>query len=212
MATALERHDVVLRSAVDRQGGCVFSTGGDGLAAAFGRADDALYAAVASQKALAGEPWPQGAEIRVRMGLHTGRCVERGGDYFGSEVNRAARLMAAAHGGQIVVTDATAAGLASVAGVGLIDLGVHRLRGLVEPSRVFGVKAYGWDWVNRPLVTAEASRGNLPRPATEWFGPLAAVHRRATRPTPAGDPYRSGGGRQDSSGDRGSDAGGGGVS
>jgi class 3 adenylate cyclase len=179
MATALERHDVVLRSAVDGQGGYVFSTGGDGVAAAFGRAGDALAAAVASQKALAGEPWPQGAEIRVRMGLHTGRCVERDGDYFGSEVNRAARLIAAAHGGQIVVSDATAAGLGSVPGVALMDLGVHRLRGLLEPSRVFGVTADGWNWANRPLVTSEASRGNLPRPATEWFGPLAAVHHRA---------------------------------
>ena len=88
--------------------GYVFSTGGDGFGVAFARAGDALAAASDAQAALAAEAWPDGAPIRVRMGLHTGEVEERGGDYFGPAVNRAARLMAAAHGGQMVCSAVTA--------------------------------------------------------------------------------------------------------
>jgi predicted ATPase len=179
MTVAQERHDTILRSAVDTYDGYLFSTAGDGLGAAFGRAGDALAAAVTAQAALAVEPWPPGAEIRVRMGLHTGECAERRGDYFGSAVNRAARLMAGAHGGQVVVSDVTAGLVAGTGDVELVDLGSHRLRGLLGSCRVFGVKAEGLDWVDRPLATAEARRGNLPRPATEWFGSVEELKRRA---------------------------------
>jgi class 3 adenylate cyclase len=89
MAEALERHDAIVRSAIDAHGGFVFSTGGDGVAAAFGRAADALSAATVAQAGLAGEVWPEEASIRVRMGIHTGEAIERDGDYFraGAEPN-----------------------------------------------------------------------------------------------------------------------------
>jgi predicted ATPase/class 3 adenylate cyclase len=175
MPAALARHDEIVRGAIDAHGGYVFSTMGDGMAAAFGRAADGIAAAVAAQVALAGVEWPAGLDIRVRMGLHTGEAVEHHGDYFGGPVNRTARLMAAAQGGQVVVSEATAALVAGTPGLGLIDLGPYRLRGLVGSSRVFGVEAEGLGWVDRPLATVEAKRGNLPRAATEWFGPVGEL-------------------------------------
>ena len=108
MPVALERHDAIVRSAVESHGGYVFSTGGDGFGAAFARAGEAVAAAVEAQAALGAECWPEGAEIRVRMGVHTGEVTERGGDYFGTAVNQAARLMAVGHGGQVLCSQATA--------------------------------------------------------------------------------------------------------
>jgi predicted ATPase/class 3 adenylate cyclase len=179
MRVALARHDDLVREAVGAHAGYVFSWAGDGIAAAFQRSVDAAAAAVAAQVAFGGEVWPQGAVLRVRMALHSGEAEERDENYFGSPVNRAARLMGAARGGQVVVSELTAGLLAATPGIGLVDLGVHRLRGLVEPTRVFGLKADGLEWLDLPLVTADASRGNLPRPLTEWFGSLAVVNRRA---------------------------------
>jgi predicted ATPase/class 3 adenylate cyclase len=179
MRPAQARHDELLRSAIEAHGGYVFSVAGDGLGAGFQRSADAVAAAVDAQRALVAEPWPEGAPLRVRMGLHTGEAEERDGNYFGSPPNRAARLMAAAHGGQIVVSDITAGLLGDGAGIGLIDLGSHRLRGLVRATRVFGVKADGLDWVDAPLATPEGTPGNLPHPPTEWFGPLVELNRRA---------------------------------
>jgi predicted ATPase/class 3 adenylate cyclase len=177
MRSALARHDELLRSAIESHGGYVFQTAGDGMAAAFQRSAGAVTAAVDGQRALLAEPWPEGAELRVRMGLHTGEAEERDGDYLGPPLNRAARLMAAAHGGQTIISEATAAVLGQVPGIGLIDLGFHRLRGLVHATRVFGVKADGLDWVDAPLATLQATRGNLPHPVTEWFGPIAELNR-----------------------------------
>jgi predicted ATPase/class 3 adenylate cyclase len=180
MRQALARHDELLHSAIEAHDGYIFSAAGDGVAAAFQRSADGVAAAVDAQRALVAEPWPEGALLRVRMGLHTGEAEERDGNYFGAPVNRAARLMAAAHGRQIVMSDATTAVLGQISGIGLIDLGSHRLRGLVESTRVFGVKADGLDWVEVPLATPEGTPGNLPHPPTEWFGPLAELNRRAT--------------------------------
>jgi hypothetical protein len=86
--------------------------------------------------------------------------------------------MAAAHGGQIVISDVTAGVLGQSPGIGLVDLGSHRLRGLMETTRVFGVKADGFDWVDLPLATLEGTKGNLPRPMTEWFGPISELNER----------------------------------
>jgi predicted ATPase/class 3 adenylate cyclase len=125
MERALARHDALLRSAIDAHAGSVFSTGGDGFGAAFARPADAAAAALHAQRALRDEGWtdlPQ--PLRVRMGLHAGVASERGGDYFGPEVNLAARVMAAAWGGQILCTGA----VASLAGVGTEPLGDHHLR------------------------------------------------------------------------------------
>ena len=164
MRAALERHDTLLRSAVDAHDGYVFATGGDGFAVAFPRAGDALAAAQAAQAALAGEPWPDDTPIRVRIGVHTGEASERGGDFFGPTVNRAARLMAVAHGGQVVCSPATAA-LAEV-GVGLRSLGEHRLRDLAAAVEVFQVG----DGSFPPLRSVDAVPTNLPIVRTELIG------------------------------------------
>ena len=104
MADALRVHDAILRGAIERHGGYVFGTGGDGFCAAFSTAADAAAAAVESQEELRDDST---VDFAVRMGLHTGEAIERDRNYFGSEVNRAARLMSIAHGGQVLVSDAT---------------------------------------------------------------------------------------------------------
>src|SRR6516162_8962054 len=108
MSKALARHDAILVDAVESNGGHVVKTTGDGLFAVFGRAESALAAALAAQRSLIGAAWDPSCELRVRMGLHTGDAEFRDGDYHGSAVNRAARLTSAGHGGQVLVSGATA--------------------------------------------------------------------------------------------------------
>src|ERR1700722_16535260 len=108
MRAALSRHDELLRKTVADHDGVVFSSMGDGIAAAFPSAVSALKAAVTAQWLLAAEAWPTATPIRARMGIHTGAAEIRNGDYFGTAVNRAARLMAIGHGGQVLVSSATA--------------------------------------------------------------------------------------------------------
>jgi class 3 adenylate cyclase len=115
MPAALASHDSILRTATEPCAGYVFATGGDGFAAAFARAGDARDAAVAAQAGLAAQEWPAAAPLRVRMGVHTGEATERDGDYFGPAVNRAARLMGAGHGGQVLVSSVTAEVVGSAA-------------------------------------------------------------------------------------------------
>src|ERR1700694_3171322 len=103
MREALARHDELVQRLVEAHDGVVFATGGDGFAAAFARAGEAIACAIEVQAAVLAMDLP-----RVRMGIHTGEAVERDGDYFGPAVNRAARLMAVAHGGQVVVSGAVA--------------------------------------------------------------------------------------------------------
>jgi len=179
MGVALALHDDLLRAAIDANGGVVFATGGDGVAAAFSRSGDAVAAAIDAQQALQGAVWPDGVGLRVRMGAHTGEAEERDGDYFGPPVNRAARLMSAAHGGQVVVSETTATLLGTLEGVRLVDLGSHRLKGVVDEIRVFGVDADGLGWLDRALVTEQVVPGNLPRPATEFVGRIDVLQRRA---------------------------------
>ena len=143
MARALRCHDDMLRQAIEQVGGYVFKTVGDSFCAAFADADSALSAVLAGQQALVTEPWPTSRPIRVRMSLHTGICEERDGDYFGPVVNRAARLEAAAHGGQVLISGATAELLSERLpdGVTLIDLGQHRLKDLGRAEQVFQLRA-----------------------------------------------------------------------
>ena len=168
MRVALARHDALVRGAIDARGGYVFSTGGDGFAAAFGRAGDAVTAAVDVQAALAGEAWPDGAPIRARMGIHTGEVEERGGDYYGPAVNRTARLMAVAHGGQVVCSSVTA-GLLD--GALMVDLGEHRLRDLSGSQRVFQVGRQAF----LPLRTLDAFSSNLPAQLGTFVGRIEEV-------------------------------------
>jgi predicted ATPase/class 3 adenylate cyclase len=163
MRQALARHDQIVREAIGGHGGFVFSTGGDGFGSVFARTVDALGAAREAQAGLAVEVWPEGLLLKVRMGIHTGEAEERGGDYFGPAVNRAARLMALGHGGQTLCSSATAEMLD---GAGLVDLGMHRLRDLSEPVRVFQVG----DGVFSPLRSLENFPGNLPLQLSSFVG------------------------------------------
>ncbi len=143
MAAALRRHDVILRTAVERAGGFVFKTVGDAFHAAFWTPQTAVVAAVDAQRALQSEAWPTSRPVLVRMGLHTGVCEERDNDYFGPTVNRAARLEAIAHGGQMLLSGATAELVADSLpdDMRLRDLGLHRLKDLGRPEQVFQLDA-----------------------------------------------------------------------
>ena len=136
MPDALERHDGILREAVIGHRGRVVKTTGDGLHAVFVTTRDALDAALAAQRALVAERWAVPGGLRVRMGLHTGDAVARDGDYYGPATNRAARVMAAAHGEQVVVSHATEEIVRDTLPdeVALLDLGEHRLPDLARPS------------------------------------------------------------------------------
>ncbi|HLK43918.1 MAG TPA: NB-ARC domain-containing protein, partial [Thermoleophilia bacterium] len=125
---------------------------------------DAVGAAVDARRALEGHLWPSDALVRVRMGLHTGEAVERGGDYFGPAVNRAARLLAIAHGGQIVCSQSTAALIGPSEDIR--SLGEHRLRDLDEPEQVFQVG----DGSFPPLRSIDVRPTNLPAPRTSFIG------------------------------------------
>ena len=143
MKDALARHDEIVRDAIAAHDGWVVKTTGDGVHAVFATAHDAVAAAVTAQRGLTNESQDDAVPLRVRMGLHTGVAELRDGDYFGSSVNRAARLMAAAHGGQIVVSLTTEQLVRDVLGaeIKLIDLGEHRLRDLAAPISVFQTKS-----------------------------------------------------------------------
>jgi predicted ATPase/class 3 adenylate cyclase len=153
MQSALLAHDEVLRTAIESHGGFLFSHTGDGVVAAFASPKSAVDAAVMAQLAL---------ELPVRMGIATGEAELRDGDYFGTVLNRAARVMAAGHGGQILVADSTA-GLLS--GVDLQDLGPRRLRDVPIPVGVFQVRSAGLRVEFPPLRALDTTPGNL-RPAT----------------------------------------------
>src|SRR5579884_3780322 len=130
MRAEVARHDRILREAVEGNAGAVVKSTGDGVLAAFGRPRDALRAAVEAQRRLTEAEWRPPVVLRVRMGLHAGGAEQRDGDYFGPEVNRAARLMSAAHGGQVLVSGVAADLLRSEldAGVSLRELGEHGLK------------------------------------------------------------------------------------
>ena len=134
MGRALRRHDEILRAHIETHNGFVFTTAGDSFCAAFGTARDALSAASAAQHDLAAEVWPDETPIRVRMGLHTGTAEIRGDDYFGPDVIRAARVEAAGHGGQILVSSVTAGLLRDER---LYSVGRHRLSGFDDAIELF---------------------------------------------------------------------------
>ena len=168
MRAASARHDGILRGAVEAAGGQVVKTTGDGFHAVFAAAEDAVKAAVEAQRGLSREAWSGTGPLRVRMGLHTGTAQYRSGDYFGSTLNRAARLMSVAHGGQTVVSLATGELVRDrlPAAVTLVDLGEHRLRDLSRPERVFQVG----EGVFPPLRSVDAVPTNLPTVRTELIG------------------------------------------
>jgi len=170
MADGLRAHDAIVRGTIERHGGYVFGTGGDGFCAAFSTAADAAAAAIESQEQLRDDST---VTFFVRMGLHTGETIERDRNYFGSDVNRAARLMSLAHGGQVLVSDATEALLRRR--VALRPLGEHRLRGLQGRMSVYQVVADGLQAEFPELRSIDDFRGNLPQQLSSLVGRESAV-------------------------------------
>ncbi|MGI9649253.1 MAG: tetratricopeptide repeat protein [Acidimicrobiia bacterium] len=167
MATSLERHDRLSAEAVEQAGGTLFKTTGDGCCAVFTDAESAIEAALKLREMLDRQAWPESvAPLRVRCGVHTGPAEERGGDYFGPTLNRVARVMAAGHGGQILISDATRRLLS--APMPLRDLGEHRLRDLLEPEHIFQVDES--DEQHPPLRTLDPRTNNLPIQVTPFVG------------------------------------------
>jgi predicted ATPase len=163
MRVALAEHDVVLREAIESRDGWLFKHTGDGVCAVFASARAALEAAVDAQRRLV---------LPVRMGVGSGEAELRGDDYFGPALNRAARVMAAGHGGQVLVGASTAS---LVDGIELVDLGEHRLRDLSGVHRLFQVRAEGLRSDFPPLRTLDVTPGNLPVQSSSFIGRMAEV-------------------------------------
>ena len=172
MAAAMARLDELVRATVGRQGGFVFAVGGESFGAAFHRADDAAAWATELQLETSLEPWPGGAEVRLRIGLHTGETEERGNSYFGPAVTMAAQIAAAGHGGQILVSDVAAALLERT---DLVELGRYRLDTDVaaHPLMQLGPGAH-------PPLRADSRRGNLPLEPGRLIGRAQDLNRIAT--------------------------------
>ena len=168
----LARHNAILREAVGASAGFPIKTEGDSLFAVFGDARAAVAAAVHAQERLASEPWPEGHDLRVRMGIHTGEAALVGADYVGLEVHRAARIADAAHGGQIVISEPTAILVEAdlPEGASVRDLGKHRLKDLSEPEGLFQVTIEGLAAEFPPLRTLDAIPNNLPAQVTTFVG------------------------------------------
>jgi class 3 adenylate cyclase/tetratricopeptide (TPR) repeat protein len=164
MREALARHDAILGAAVAAHDGRIFKTTGDGAYATLGSVADAVASAVDAQRALASERWGATGPLAVRMAIHIGEVEARDGDYYGPTMNRAARMMAAAHGGQVVLTSASAALVrdSMPADLDLLDLGLHRLRGIERPERVYQLSIEGLPTGFPPLQSLDAFPGALP--------------------------------------------------
>ena len=172
MKPALGLHDEILNRAVELTGGRVVKATGDGIHAAFPTAQAAVEAAMSAQLALAEGPWGPMGPLQVRMGLHTGVGEQRDGDYFGSELNRAARIMGAANPGQVLCSQTTADLVRDTlpVGVGLIELGRHALRDLQRPEFLSQLTHPDLPRDFPPLLTVDAYPGNLPRQVTTFVG------------------------------------------
>ncbi len=172
MQDALARHDAIVRMHVERFGGYVFKTIGDAFCVAFGRAEDAVCAAIETQAALGRADFRAVGNLTVRMALHTGTNYERDGDYLGPSVNRVSRLLAAGHGGQILATGATAelVRLRLPERVELCDLGMHRLKDLDRPENVFQIDSPGLRSDFPPLRALAAAANNLPLDLNVFIG------------------------------------------
>lgn len=172
MRIALARHDTICHAAVARHRGTIVKTTGDGVHAAFERACDAVAAAVDMQLALAVPEAGDGLALRIRCGLHCGVDERRDGDFYGRAVNRAARIMSAAHGGQILVSQAVAdaVGAGAPPGVSLRDLGAVRLRDLAAPERVYQVLHPRLRAEFPALRSLEATPNNLAQQLNSFVG------------------------------------------
>ena len=175
MEPALAEHDRIVRAIVDAQGGYVFTTAGDSFSVAFSSPDNALAAAIGIQRAMC-DP-VLGVGLRVRMGLHTGVASIRDGDYFGASLNRCARLTAAAHGGQLLLSGPTTSLVADSLppGAALLDLGVHRLRDLTEAEHIHQLCHPDLVDTFPKLRTMEGPGDTLPSQLTTFVGREAEI-------------------------------------
>jgi predicted ATPase/class 3 adenylate cyclase len=168
----LERHRQIARAAWAEQHGVEIGTEGDSFFVVFTSAPQAIAAAVAVQRGLAAEPWPDGGQIRSRMGLHTGMGVLSGGGYVGLDVHRAARIASAGSGGQVLLS-ATTRSLVEGSlpgGVTLREMGEHRLKDLSRPERIWDLEIDGLASDFPPLRTLNAVPNNLPMQLTSFLG------------------------------------------
>ncbi len=179
MPAALARHDAILRQAIAAHGGVVFKTVGDGCHAVFARAPDALAATLAAQRTLHAEAWDTAGPLRVRMALHTGAAEARDGDYYGSPLNRVARILALGHGGQILLSRATHDLVVDdlPAQASLRDLGEHTLKDLSRPEQIFQLLSPDLPIDFPPLRPVDPRRAPtpaqpLPLLATKLYVPL----------------------------------------
>jgi predicted ATPase/class 3 adenylate cyclase len=174
MERALARHDAILLEAVSGHAGTLLKHKGEGDSAfaVFGRARDAVAGALAAQRAFAAERWPDGCVIRVRIAIHTGEAELRDADYYGPAVNRAARLRGIAHGGQTVLSQATADLIRGWVpeGARLVELGAHRLPDLAGAEAVFALAHPDIESQFPPLRSLDALPNNLPVQLTSFVG------------------------------------------
>jgi predicted ATPase/class 3 adenylate cyclase/DNA-binding CsgD family transcriptional regulator len=187
MPAVITRHDLLLRDIIAAHAGAVFKLMGDAACAAFANAFDALAAALAAQRALHTEPWGEGGPLRVRMAIHTGVIELHDGDYHGLPLSRIARLLAAGHGGQILLSRATQELVRDhlPPGTELRDLGEHRLKDLFRPEQIFQLVASDLPTDFPPLRTLDQRPTNLPAQATPLIGrerEVAAVCALVQRP------------------------------
>ncbi|HEX5949279.1 MAG TPA: adenylate/guanylate cyclase domain-containing protein, partial [Actinomycetota bacterium] len=168
----LETHQRILREAFRARGGTDVSTEGDSFFVVFRSATQAVAAAVEAQRRIADQGWPEGAVVKVRMGIHTGEGILGGDNYVGVDLHRAARIAAAGHGGQVVVSEATRALVepAPPEGVTFRDLGEHRLRDLPNTERLAQAVAEGLAAEFPALRSMDARPNNLPVQLTSFVG------------------------------------------
>ena len=172
MSVALQRHFEIMTGAVETKSGKVVKNTGDGMIAVFEVASDAVSATLAAQRDLTRETWATPSPIRVRMGMHAGEAEVGEDDYFGPVLNRAARIMAAGHGGQVLASGTIADLVGAVVpdGASWLDLGVHRLKDLTEPEHLFQLVHPDLNRSFPAPLTLESSPNNLPYQTTEFLG------------------------------------------
>jgi predicted ATPase/class 3 adenylate cyclase len=172
MSKALSHHDELIRNAVEAHDGFVFKTVGDAFYVAFSPAAEAVEAAIDAQKSLLTEEWEETGPLKVRIALHTGTAEERGGDYFGPTLNRAARLLSAGHGGQVLLSLSTQRLVRDQLPLGaeLRDLGVRRLKDVLGPEHIFQLTAPELPASFPPLNTLDVRLNNLPIQPTPLLG------------------------------------------
>jgi predicted ATPase/class 3 adenylate cyclase len=172
MGRALAQHDTLLRSAFDEHGGHIFKTVGDAFCVAYPNTQDAVDAAIATQRALAAAAWEETGPLHVRMAVHQGEAEQRDNDYFGPTLNRVARILAVGHGGQTLLSHVAAEAVRATlpSEISLRDLGERRLKDLRQPERIFQLVVHDLPDDFPPLRSLEVLPNNLPAQVTSFVG------------------------------------------